>query len=111
MFQNNFLGLAQYRIHGPPPNIMIIPAPPIVHGMVAMIYCKNIFIVRLPLEPSALRFITCFEMNDPFVHSFKDENAEKMRQLEFAVIKVIKKNLPRKRESKQIHSWQAIQHY
>ena len=45
---------------------------------------------RLPLEPSALRYITCFEMGDPFIYSVKDGSSEKLSQLEFAVIKVIK---------------------
>ena len=43
------------------------------------------------MEPSALRYITVFEMGEPFLYSYKDassENANAHKQLEFAVIKV-----------------------
>ena len=46
----------------------------------------------MPLEPSALRYITAFELGEPFLFSYKDSNdarnSEVQRQLEFAVIKV-----------------------
>ena len=43
------------------------------------------------MEPSALRYITAFEIGDPFLYSYKDassENTNAHKQLEFAVIKV-----------------------
>ena len=45
--------------------------------------------LRLPLEPSALRYITAFEIGEPFLYSYKDASSENAhKQLEFAVIKV-----------------------
>jgi len=54
-------------------------------------YYHNYTSGKLPLEPSALRYITVFEMGEPFLYSYKDassENANAHKQLEFAVIKV-----------------------
>ena len=46
-------------------------------------------ILRLPLEPSALRYITAFEIGEPFLYSYKDASSENAhKKLEFAVIKV-----------------------
>ena len=55
-------------------------------------YYHNYTSGKLPLEPSALRYITAFEMGEPFIYSYKDEvsanNSNAQGQLEFAVIKV-----------------------
>ena len=43
------------------------------------------------MEPSALRYITAFEIGEPFLYSYKDASSENInahKQLEFAVIKV-----------------------
>ena len=46
---------------------------------------------RLPLEPSSLRYITEFEMSDPFLYSVINTDTAKescVRELQFSVIKV-----------------------
>ena len=46
---------------------------------------------RLPLEPSSLRYITEFEMSDPFIYSVINTDTAKescVRELQFSVIKV-----------------------
>ena len=46
---------------------------------------------RLPLEPSSLRYITEFEMSDPFIYSVINSDTAKEscdRELQFSVIKV-----------------------
>jgi len=54
-------------------------------------YYHNYTSGKLPLEPSALRYITAFEIGEPFLYSYKDASSENInahKQLEFAVIKV-----------------------
>merc|ERR1719328_472271 len=55
-------------------------------------YYHNYTSGKLPLEPSALRYITAFEMGEPFIYSYKDDVSANISnaqgQLEFAVIKV-----------------------
>ena len=52
---------------------------------------KCSFLSRLPLEPSSLRYITEFEMSDPFLYSVINNDKAKEssgRELQFSVIKV-----------------------
>jgi len=52
-------------------------------------YYHNYTSGKLPLEPSALRYITAFEIGEPFLYSYKDASSENAhKKLEFAVIKV-----------------------
>ena len=67
---------------------------------------------RLPLEPSSLRYITEFEMSDPFIYSVINTNTAKescVRELQFSVIKVrIRKSISKLSISIMLAWWKLI---